>query len=46
DLGRGIARYDADELRRLAGLRSAAIAATLGFTLGDEAVHRDDLILV
>ncbi|MEM8556623.1 MAG: glutamate 5-kinase [Bacteroidota bacterium] len=46
DLGRGIARYDADELRRLAGLRSVAIAATLGFTLGDEAIHRDDLILV
>ncbi|MEM8601962.1 MAG: glutamate 5-kinase [Bacteroidota bacterium] len=46
DLGRGIARYDADELHRLAGHRSAAIADVLGFTLGDEAVHRDDLILV
>ncbi|MEM6785558.1 MAG: glutamate 5-kinase [Bacteroidota bacterium] len=46
DLGRGIARYDAVELRLLAGHQSTSIADILGFTLGDEAIHRDDLILV
>ncbi|MEL6443823.1 MAG: glutamate 5-kinase [Bacteroidota bacterium] len=46
ELARGIARYDAHELRQLAGQQSAAIVDLLGFTLGDEAVHRDDLILV
>ena len=46
ELGRGIARYGADELRRIAGCRSEAIDACLGYTLGPVAVHRNDLILV
>ena len=43
---RGLAAYGADELRRLAGKKTSAIEATLGYRGLDEAVHRDDLALV
>lgn len=42
---RGLARYSADHLRQIAGLPSGAIEATLGFSAGDVAVHRDDIVL-
>ncbi|HZA49323.1 MAG TPA: glutamate 5-kinase [Myxococcaceae bacterium] len=41
---RGLAAYDADELRRIAGKKSAEIEAILGYRYLDEAVHRDDLV--
>jgi glutamate 5-kinase len=43
---RGLAAYGADELRRLAGKKSAQIEPTLGYRGLDEAVHRDDLTLL
>jgi glutamate 5-kinase len=43
---RGLAAYGADELRKLAGKRSAQIEATLGYRGLDEAVHRDDLAVL
>ncbi len=43
---RGLSAYDAEDLRRIAGKKSAEIDATLGFRYLDEAVHRDDLVLV
>ncbi len=43
---RGLAAYAADDLRRIAGKRSAAIEGVLGFRHLDEAVHRDDLVLL
>jgi glutamate 5-kinase len=43
---RGLAAYDADELRKIAGHRSSEIEAVLGFRYLDEAVHRDDLALL
>jgi glutamate 5-kinase len=42
---RGLAVYGADEVRRIAGLRSAEIEATLGYRLLDCVVHRDDLVV-
>ncbi|MGZ3457365.1 MAG: glutamate 5-kinase [Archangium sp.] len=43
---RGLSAYDAGELRRIAGLRSADIEAVLGYRYLDEAVHRDDLAVL
>jgi len=40
---RGLAAYDADELRRIAGKHTADIESVLGYRYIDEAVHRDDL---
>lgn len=45
-IARGLVRYAAEDLRRIAGLPSTAIAERLGFTLGDAAIHRDDLVIV
>jgi glutamate 5-kinase len=46
ELGRGIARYASDEASRIVGLKAAEIAAKLGYSRGDELVHRDDLVLL
>jgi len=43
---RGIAAYAADELRRLRGKRSDQIEPTLGYAYSDEAIHRDDLVIL
>ena len=43
---RGLAAYGADELRKLAGKRTAQIEAALGYRGMDEAVHRDDLAML
>lgn len=45
EIGRGLARYEAADARRIAGLRSDAIEAALGFTAGP-LIHADDLALV
>ncbi|TMB07594.1 MAG: glutamate 5-kinase [Deltaproteobacteria bacterium] len=42
---RGLAVYAADEVRRIAGLRSGEIEARLGYRLLDCVVHRDDLVV-
>ncbi|MBB6051952.1 glutamate 5-kinase [Armatimonas rosea] len=42
----GLAAYSADELRQLKGRSSRQIAHVLGYTFGDEAVHRDNLVLL
>ena len=41
----GIANYSADELRRIAGKRSDQAQAVLGYTYGEEAVHRNNLVV-
>ncbi|NMO17550.1 glutamate 5-kinase [Pyxidicoccus fallax] len=43
---RGLATYEAAELRRIAGRRTADIEAVLGYRYLDEAVHRDDLAVL
>jgi glutamate 5-kinase len=45
-LARGIARYDAAEMRRIAGCHSADIAERLGYEAGPVAVHRNDMLLL
>ena len=45
ELGRGLVAYDADDARKIAGRKSAEIETLLGFTFGDELVHKDDLVL-
>jgi glutamate 5-kinase len=45
-IARGLARYDAADVRSLAGARSDEIEARLGKHQGDEIVHRDDLVLL
>jgi glutamate 5-kinase len=42
---RGLAAYGADEVRRIAGLKSAEIERTLGYKYLDEVVHRNDMVL-
>ncbi|ASN80517.1 MULTISPECIES: glutamate 5-kinase [Deinococcus] len=44
ELARGLTRYAAADLTRIAGRHSRDIEAQLGYTYGPEAVHRDDLI--
>lgn len=42
----GVAAYDAEALKKLCGKSSKEIAVLLGDSLGDEAIHRDDLALL
>lgn len=44
EIGRGLSRYDAADAVKIAGLRSNAIEAALGFTAGP-LIHADDLAL-
>ncbi|NRP69385.1 Glutamate 5-kinase [Ensifer psoraleae] len=45
EIARGLAGYDADEARQIAGKKSAEIAAILGYAGRTAMVHRDDLVL-
>ena len=45
EIARGLARYDADEARKIMGLKSTAIAEALGYVAGAALVHADDLAL-
>jgi len=43
-IARGISQYGAAEVRRLGGRHSREIDGVLGYSYGNEVVHRDDLI--
>jgi glutamate 5-kinase len=43
---RGLAVYSSTEIEAVRGKRAAEIMETLGYHLGDEAVHKDDLVLL
>ncbi|MEI7656554.1 MAG: glutamate 5-kinase [Phycisphaerae bacterium] len=45
-VAKGVTLYSSEEITRIAGLRSDQIEASLGYSLADEVVHRDDLALV
>jgi len=45
ELARGLARYDAADVRLLAGGHSQQIAERVGSHVGDEVVHRDDIVM-
>ncbi len=46
EFGRGLANYSRDDVERIRGLRSDAIARTLGVKPYDEVVHRDNLVIL
>ena len=41
----GITNYASSEVERISGLKSSQIAESLGYTYGEEVVHRDNLVL-
>jgi glutamate 5-kinase len=43
---RGLAGYGADELRRIAGLKTSEIERVLGYKYLDEVIHRNDLVVL
>ncbi len=43
---RGLAGYGADEVRRIAGLKTSEIERALGYKYLDEVIHRNDLVLL
>ncbi len=45
EIARGLARYDAEDARRIKGLKSSDIEAALGYAAGAALVHADDLAL-
>jgi glutamate 5-kinase len=42
----GISNYQADDIRRIRGIRSDRIVDTLGYQYGQEVVHRNNLVLL
>ena len=45
-VARGLSQYGAAEVRRLTGRHSREIEGVLGYSYGDEVVHRDDLAIL
>jgi len=45
ELARGLSNYNADDLRRIQGLKSDRIAQVLGHRPYEEVVHRDNLVV-
>lgn len=45
-LGCGISNYDSDDLEKIKGVKSGAIADLLGYDFGPEVVHRNNLALI
>jgi glutamate 5-kinase len=46
EVARGIGNYDSDDLVRLCGRQSSEIETLLGYTYGEEVIHRNNLILL
>jgi glutamate 5-kinase len=46
EFARGLASYDADELRRIRGVKTGDIEHVLGYKGFDEVVHRDNLVVL
>jgi len=45
-IARGLVTYSSDDIHRIAGQGTAKIRQVLGYSNGDEVIHRDDLVLV
>jgi glutamate 5-kinase len=45
EFARGLSNYSADEIRRIKGLKTYEIAATLGYCPYDEVIHRDNMVV-
>ena len=46
EVARGIVAYNAEDIRTIRGRTSKDIENLLGYTMGDEVIHRDDMALV
>lgn len=46
ELARGLTAYAADEVARIKGLSTHEIEQVLGYSNGDEVIHRDDLVIL
>jgi glutamate 5-kinase len=46
EIARGIINYHSAELARIRGCQSSEIETILGYTYGDEVIHRNDLVLL
>ena len=46
EFARGLVNYDAGELRRLRGVKTREIEATIGYKGLDEVIHRDNLAIL
>ncbi len=46
EFARGLVAYDSADCERIKGISSALIEATLGYHMGDEVIHRNDLVLL
>jgi len=46
ELARGLVRYDVSDVRKLLGARSDEIEQRVGHFVGEEIVHRDDLVVL
>ena len=46
ELTRGLVAYSADAIRAIARLPTRKIAQVLGYSNGDEVIHRDDMVLL
>jgi glutamate 5-kinase len=45
-VAKGLVNYSAAELRRILGKRAGEIEGVLGYSNGDEAIHRDNLVIL
>lgn len=46
EIARGLTEYPSDEAAQIAGRRSGDIRQILGYSSGDEIIHRDDLVVL
>jgi glutamate 5-kinase len=46
ELARGLTAYASEEIARIKGLATGKIAGVLGYSNGDEVIHRDDLVVL
>ncbi len=46
EIAHGLSNYKSDDLRRICGRKSSEIAAILGYSYGDAALHRNNLALL
>jgi glutamate 5-kinase len=46
EIARGLANYDAEEIKQIYGHQSSDIEAILGFAYGDEVIHRNNMVLL
>jgi glutamate 5-kinase len=46
EFARGLVTYGSEEVKKIKGLHSKEIEAALGYQMGDEVIHRDDLVVL